>query len=813
MTDNHLTPRSPDQPPAEQSTYPAAEYAAEPAWPEMDGDEGGFDWRSELAALLRYKWVILLASLLGAGGAYVAWTQVEPEYVAEGSLWVQGDEDNRGPIVTDGLFQVGAWLDLIGSYSVLDTVVAQQKLYVRPAAPNDLPLFEDFELGEQVVPGSYFLRVAEGGAEISLHTEGGEVDRGAPGDVLGTDRGFHWTTPRQGLPAGREVAFSVATPRAAADRLRDELVTQIDGQGTFIGVSLTSKERERGANVVNAVMTRHVALAAELKSGHLAEQAEILERQLLQQEEELRIAERTLEEFRINTITLPGEDSRAIQPGLEMTRGPVFDEFFSMRVEQEQIQRDRERLEQAMASMEANGFQLQTIEMIPAIRESSEIQEALGILATARSEYRAMMEVFTPQHPPAVELAQRIESLETDRLPSLIRGLIAEMRNSENALDQRIASSAGEMRQIPRRAMEEARMMGSVAIARELYTELRRRYETANLARASSIPEIRILDYATPPESPLDDERVRLAGMIFMGFVGLGVLVAIVLGRVDSRIRSPSEIQKALGLNVLGAIPRIQQGKGKREGGNVAQVYEAFRELRTNLSYAYGAAGPLVVAISSPNENEGKTLVSTNVGISFAGLGRRTLVIDADTRRGDLHHYLGGHRKPGLTDYLRSKVTSRELIQETPYDNLHFIGSGTQVSNSPELIASPRMELLIAALRTNFDVIILDCPPLAAGSDAVVMASLAGHMMVVIRSGSTEREFTQAKLEPLFRLPIRLLGVALNDYEPAVLSRDYQRYYGSYLAGYEAGAEDDTEGGRALGGPGAKTVALLGKKG
>jgi capsular exopolysaccharide synthesis family protein len=288
-------------------------------------------------------------------------------------------------------------------------------------------------------------------------------------------------------------------------------------------------------------------------------------------------------------------------------------------------------------------------------------------------------------------------------------------------------------------------------------------------------------------------QQAALPAGIFVGFLGVGLGLALLLGRLDSRLRTPDQIPAAFGLTVLGAIPKIDR-RGSRKSSqdirNLGQVYEAFREVRTNLIYAYGSAGPIVITISSPGMGEGKTTISTNLGIAFAELGKRTLLIDADTRRGDMHHYLNGRRKPGLTDYLRMKASGEEVLQGTSHEGLDFIGSGTQVANSPELLSSSEMGRMMAALKKDYDVIIVDSPPLGAGADPLVLATITGHMMIVVRSGSTDRAFTQVKLEPLSRLPVRVLGVVMNDYEPSRIGDGYQ-HYGSYLPGYEAGQEED----------------------
>jgi len=259
-------------------------------------------------------------------------------------------------------------------------------------------------------------------------------------------------------------------------------------------------------------------------------------------------------------------------------------------------------------------------------------------------------------------------------------------------------------------------------------------------------------------------------------------------------VQYPTQVSRDIGLDILGSIPRIDNGTEGEE--NAQHVLEAFRELRLTIGFAFGSAGPLTLAITSPAQGEGKSLISTNLAVAYAEMGRRTLLIDGDTRRGDAHRLLGRERSPGLTDYLRGNG-HLDVIQHTEYERLHFIGSGTRSGTTPELLASSRMSAFLGELKRSYDVIILDTPPLAAGGDAVLLGALTGNLALIIRTGATDKMLTLAKLEPLARLPIRILGAILNDVEPR--GSNY-RYYSSYLPGYEPGGdEEDLAEDRALG--------------
>jgi capsular exopolysaccharide synthesis family protein len=283
--------------------------------------------------------------------------------------------------------------------------------------------------------------------------------------------------------------------------------------------------------------------------------------------------------------------------------------------------------------------------------------------------------------------------------------------------------------------------------------------------------------------------------MILFGCLGAAMGGAILLDRVDARFRYATDVSRDIGLDILGSIPRIQSGKGKKGAANAAQALEAFRELRIHVGFAYGSAGPLTLTITSPSEAEGKSLISSNLAVAFAEVGKRTLLIDGDTRRGDAHRLLGLERTPGLIDYLKEH-SGADIVQASEIKNLDFIGSGSRGTSTPELLASSRMAALMGTLKKSYDVVIVDSPPLASGGDPLILSSLTGNLAVVIRTGSTEKQLAQAKLDQLSRLPLRILGAILNDVDPS--SSGYGYYYSKYLPSYEPVAEEEGDDGVQL---------------
>jgi len=361
------------------------------------------------------------------------------------------------------------------------------------------------------------------------------------------------------------------------------------------------------------------------------------------------------------------------------------------------------------------------------------------------------------------------------------------MEQRDQSLSELIESASSEMRSIPPRVIEEGRLRRRFTIAEGLYTTVQSRYESARLAALSSIPDVRILDAATVPHTPNNREaKFKAILMFLLGSLGLGVGGAILLDRFDRRVRYPNEVTKELGLPILGAIQLAPSG-ADASSDKVEQVVEAFRELRLGVLHAHGSAGPLMVTITSPGSGDGKSFVSANLAMAFADLGYKTLIIDGDIRRGTLHHVLGGSKKPGLTDYLSGAVAEVGVVQETEYANLSFIGAGGWRRSGPELLASPAMRNLIANMRSRYRVIIVDSSPLGAGVDPYVLGTVTGSLLMVLRTGATDRDLAGAKLDVLHRLPIRVIGAVLN----AVPARGAYRYY-SYLSNYQLppGAEE-----------------------
>lgn len=760
------------------------------------GWPSGPDWRRCLTAVRRYRWLIAIVTVLGtATGAAVAY-RTSPEYLAEARLWVESSRQERSgpaPIEPGELLRSYNWVDLVNSYAVLEHVARETGLYLHPAEPETSPLFASFHVEDGFRPGQYRLRVDTTGTAYTLRQgDSLTVQREPAGAAVGGPRGFHWIPPDSALTPGRSIEFELVRPRTAASGLRERLDIRMLENGNFIRLELRGRDPERIGAALDAVTRRTVALARELKNAKAAE----LERQLAQQlqaaEDRLRTAEADLEAFRERAITLPsagGDDDG------DAASNPLSEKYVQLRMQREQARRDREAIQTALADAGEAGVPVELLEAVPAVGESQELRAALQEITDKRAERRALRERYTDEHPAVRRLDRQLDTLERETIPTLARALADQLSARETMLADELRSAAAELRTVPDRATDEARLLRRVEIAETLYTGLKSRHEEARLAASSSVADIRILDRARAPQDPVSDPRPRILLLAIIGSLGLGIGGSLFADRFDPRMRYPGEISGEMGLSILGVVPRLETRRGGYVAEHAAQGVEAFRSLRLNLTYAFGAAGPLTVAVTSPGPGDGKSFIALNLALTFAEMDRRTLLIDGDIRRGGLHGPLGMDRKPGLTDFLAGNAPLDRVIRSPSYAGLDLVGAGTRMQYGPELLTGQPMQDVLTRSRSGYDVVIVDSPPLGAGADPLILAGLTGHMLLVLRSGTTSRATAEVQLEPLGRLPVRLLGAVLND----VPRTGVYRYYGyGYLPGYEARDEEGDRAGQRL---------------
>ncbi|MGH7586445.1 MAG: GumC family protein [Gemmatimonadales bacterium] len=774
-------------PSADGTALSAPEHFPPPVPPSDEGE--GIKWARYIAALRRYRWLILAITTLGTGLAVFATRFIKPQYTATATIWIEvQNREGAAPIRAEQLLeQTFAWVELLRTPVVLDSAALKMKLYLVPKAPSDSVALRDFTLQQRFYPGKYALKVSEDGRtwDLRLKTGGLPPERGAVGDSVGRKFGFAWLPPRERLSKDKEIEFTVRHPRDASMTLAEELVVQTADDGNFMRIALTGVDPYGVSATLNTITTQFVALAAELKTRKVVELTKILEQQVQYAAENLRKTEGDLESFRTRTITMPSE--APIVSGLQATQNPVMSDFFQRKLQLETLRRDREALEAVVRRAQSGDFSVDAFQSVPPTQGAPDLRLALQEVSSAEAELRALQFRYTDQHKPVQDLQARIGQLKTQIVPQYAQALVSQLRAQEQDIERGISTATRELQAIPMRTITEGKLFRDTESAERLYLDLQAKYEEAKLAAASAQPDVRVLSEAVPPTQPAENEALRLILMGFLASIGLAGAVAILLDQLDKRFRYPEQVTSGLGLSILGAIPQINKTKvTERDPEEAAQVIEAFRTIRLNLAHSYGAAGPILLTVSSPSPGDGKSLIASNLALSFAEAGYRTLLIDGDIRRGELHRMFNLSRRPGLLDLLTGDAELQQVLQASTHAGLTILPCGSRRHHGPELLGSPAMHSVMADLKSRYQVVIVDSPPLSAGIDPFVLSAATGNMMIVLRAGETDRTLAEEKLKLMDRLPVRILGAVLNS-----ISADGTYRYYRYVYGYTT--EDENE--------------------
>lgn len=753
-----------------------------------------------LSALYRFKWLIVVMAILGLGAGVAATRFIEPEYEVQATVQLVSGGGVRGgatggPIEAEEYLEGSGWQDLLRSYAVIDPVVTTLALFVTPAELSDSVVFRDFRVDQtRLRPGSYALKLNSGRYVLTFSGQlegvsGIPLDSGVVGDSIGRPLGFQWAPASSVLRGRKLVEFSVQTPRETSGSLNRQLTVTGKRDSPYLFLKLTGKDARRTAATLNAWVEQFVTLATAQKKRKVAIVAAILEGQLDYAASALASAESALESFRVRTVTEPNE-RQTIAPGIEMTNSPVFDNYFRDRIQAESIRRDRERLEGLLKAAASGGtITREAVLSVPSVntdQAAENLRRLLAEQADREVNVRRLREQFTDEMPRVRAELTSLAQLRTTGVPNALQAYLNELSMRERTLTASVDQASKDLKGIPMRTIEEQRLKRQVDVAAEMYRSLNLEASKAKLAEAATVPDITIQDPAVPPLFPTQNTAPAIIAGVFAAFLGLGVVLAILLDLADKRFRYPEQVTSDLGLFILGVVPVLNTKKGRRSVDTAAQVVESFRTIRMNVRYSADPTQPLAITVTSPGPGDGKSLIASNLALSFAESGARTLIIDGDIRRGKLSTTFKTPSKPGLVEYLEGTALIAEVLQPcAAHPNLTLLPGGARKRRAPELLATPRLTQLLAQMTAEYDVVIVDSPPLGAGFDAFALAAGTVNMMLVMREGITDRKMAKAKLAVVDTLPVRILGAVLNGVE---LKGTYQYY--SYYQDYAATDEE-----------------------
>jgi len=329
-----------------------------------------------------------------------------------------------------------------------------------------------------------------------------------------------------------------------------------------------------------------------------------------------------------------------------------------------------------------------------------------------------------------------------------------------------------------------------------MYGQLASSVQNVNLNTSIDQENVVIMNHASPASlNPMDYERQIINGALFGLFAGAGILYLI--NRLDDKVSYPALVEAMYEFPVIGQIPFAQidkKSKHKRvplitENDKRHVLSESYRNIRSCVMFRSNVqTQPKSLLITGASPAEGKSTLTANLGITFAFAGMRTLIIDADLRRGLLHDLFDTSISPGLVDYLRQKVSWRELVRHTKYSGLDLITCGKSPHHAGELLISSLVNSLIQESSSEYDMVLWDSAPLLVADDTSNICSRVDGVIIVIRINHSSIHSIGAALNILAQRSAKVFGIVLNGVKEDQPGNYYDRYrYKQYYASASRG--------------------------
>ncbi|NAW92890.1 polysaccharide biosynthesis tyrosine autokinase [Vibrio sp. V42_P2S4T144] len=482
---------------------------------------------------------------------------------------------------------------------------------------------------------------------------------------------------------------------------------------------------------------------------------------------------------------------------------------------------DRAKIQDILNDISQNYFFLQNVQ-----RNSAEAEQSLeflkGHLPDIKTKLTASEDVLNRFRQENESIDLGLEAQSTLKVMVELEAQLNELTFKESEISQRFTQDHPaykslldkretllkekerlnkQVQKLPKTQREVLRMTRDVEVNQQIYIQLLNKVQELNIIKAGTVGNVRILDNAQSFSKPIKPKKALIVVLATLLGGMAGVAFVLIRAAFHRGVETPDQIEQ-IGMPVYASVPKsIQQlefaNKLKRNKGSNNELVllaeanpadlsiEALRSLRTSLHFAMMEAKNNVLMISGPAPSIGKTFVSTNFAAVAAKTGQKVLLIDADMRKGYLQQCFGLRWDNGLSDYLSGKTSLSNIIKSTSIDNLDVVTRGQVPPNPSELLMHPRFKSFVDEMSAQYDLVIIDTPPVLAVTDPSIVGALAGTTLMVARFDQTtlkEIEVAQGRFE---QSGVEVKGVILNAVEKKA-SNSYGYGYGYYNYAYKS---------------------------
>ena len=582
------------------------------------------------------------------------------------------------------------------------------------------------------------------------------------------------------LNLGSDDSFGSGATRDARDdsassRLAGNLNVMPAPGSNLIQISYTDENPTRAARIVNTFTASFIAMSLERRYNATAYAREFLQTRLAAIRSRLEQTERQLVEYAQQQGILELGDSSSSQPANDSLAAQSLTSL-----NQALAQATTERITAEQRYREAKSSR--TTEQV---MNNPVVQQLRTQRAQLQAEYDEKLSTFKPDYPDMLSLKARMNTVdvniksETSDVSGALASAYQEASSREAQLRGQVAALRGNVLDLRTRGIQYNILQRDVDTNRALYDALLQRYKEIGVAGGIGESEASVVDPARQPHSAFRPNPMLNLGVgIALGLV-LGFAAAFGIEFIDDTIKSPEDVINKLKTPVLGLVPKLPKDSSLADelADRRSEIAEAYFSILTALQFVGSHGIPRSLLISSSRAAEGKTSTALSLAQSLARVGGSVLLIDADLRKPSFKGDIAPGR--GLSSLLTSTQSIDEHIVSTYFDNLSLLTVGAIPPNPAELLATPRMGMILREAMDRFDIVVVDGPPVLGLADSPNLAALCEGTVMVVEAGGVRRPVVLNSLSRLTAAKARVLGTVLNKYNPKTA--------GSYGYGYGYG--------------------------
>ncbi|MFC1491995.1 GumC family protein [Nitrospinota bacterium] len=563
-------------------------------------------------------------------------------------------------------------------------------------------------------------------------------------------------------PATIERKIRRSPEELAIENLKGRLLVRPVRLSNLVFVSFDDPDPAMAAKVANGYGEQFLQMVLELRFSGAKDAAVWLSKEIKKVRLELLNSDRKLQNYKEKYNLISLEDRQNIiaekLTGLNNAMTKAKTEKISVEVLFDKVQ-------------QANGDN-SVLSSLPDVIQSPVIQKLKGEQNKLLREHSKLSKKYKSRHPKLVRLISRIEFMdkrikeEKQEIAINIKTRYQVALAKERSLSRSVEQQKQEALRLSRIAVVYNALLRDIETGRELYKQLLKRTKETNLIKSLGANTTRVIDKAqipTRPEYPNKRQNIIIAAV---SSLILGVLLAVFLDHIDTRIRTPEEVESITNAPLVGVISEFKKGFS-RESRSIEEpidkvlTREHFRELQTMTLFRLGEKHK-VVQITSSIPREGKTFVSSHLCLGLSEVKDRVLLIDGDIHRSGVHDYFDIPQSPGLIEMLMGGATFENCLYEVSGTNLTVMPSGGRKSISTRLFETNQLNEIVSVAKESFNIIIVDTPPLLILSDPLIWAPCVDGILYVVDVQQVTSNILNQAVEKLHEIEKPILGSIMN---------------------------------------------------